>query len=137
MKQIIKNIVKKLGWELHRINKTPHRIIHEAPRSSITGALNWLCGNEFHIKTVLDVGASNGCWSKSCMNFFPEAQYALFEPQPVHSDALDSFVKSHKNAVIIKEAVGSSPGQTFFDASDPLGGAIAPNDKPGNTIRWD
>jgi FkbM family methyltransferase len=70
------------------------------------------------------------------MNFFPEASYVLFEPQPVHSDALDSFAKSCKQTVIlIKKAVGASEGHTFFDASDPFGGALARNDEGDNTIK--
>ena len=128
MKQIIKTILRKAGWELHRTN--------ESTRSTMKGGLKWLCSHEGHIKTVLDVGASNGCWSKECMNFFPEANYVLFEPQPVHSDALDSFAKSCKQTVtLIKKAVGASEGHTFFDAADPFGGALARNDEGANTIK--
>lgn len=70
------------------------------------------------------------------MSFFPEANYILFEPQPVHSDALDHFARSCKQDVmLIKKAVGASEGHTFFDASDPMGGALAPNGEGSNTIR--
>lgn len=94
-----------------------------------------MSSHQFRVKTVLDVGASNGGWSKECMNFFPEANYVLFEPQPVHNDALDAFAKSCKQTVIlIKKAVGASEGQTFFDASDPFGGALARKDGGDNTI---
>ena len=128
MKQIIKTILRKAGWELRRIDGTTH--------STMIRGLKWLSSHEFHIKTVLDVGASNGCWSIKCMDFFPEANYVLFEPQPVHSDELDSFAKSCKQTVVlIKKAVGASEGQTFFDALEPFGGALAQNDKVDNTIK--
>ena len=126
MGKIVKNILKKAGWELHRTNESP---------STMSRGLKWLCSHDFHIKTVLDVGASNGCWSRECMNVYPEANFVLFEPQPVHSNALDSFEKSDKRTVIVKKAVGSSEGHTFFDASDPFGGVLAPNDEGDGTIK--
>ncbi len=97
--------------------------------------LQWLSEHNFYVKTVLDVGASNGCWSKKCMDFFPKATYVLFEPQPVHSDALDAFVESCKQTVIpVKKAVGASEGQTLFYAPRPFGGALARR-KADNTIK--
>ncbi len=127
MTRIIEAILKKAGWELHRINDfTP---------PTMSEGLRWLSDNKILIKTVLDVGASNGCWSNACMNFFPEATYVLYEPQPVHRNALDSFVMSCEQTVIpVKKAVGASEGQTLFDASDPFGGVLATK-KTDSTIK--
>ena len=116
MKRIIKAVLRKAGWELRRIGST----------ATMTHGLQWLSNHGLHIKTVLDVGASDGRWSMECMAFFPDARYILFEPQPVHSDALRRFAQSCKAAVVpIRKAVGARVGHTFFDASDPLGGALA------------
>jgi FkbM family methyltransferase len=69
------------------------------------------------------------------MNFFPEANYVLYEPQPVHSDALDAFAKSCKQPVLlVKKAVGASEGHTLFDASDAFGGKLLRNKKGPSTI---
>jgi FkbM family methyltransferase len=76
------------------------------------------------INTVLDVGASNGCWAKVCARHFPQAKYILFEPQPCHQKGLARFASS-ANATVIGKAVGSAEGTTFFDASDPFGGVLA------------
>ncbi|MCF8069389.1 MAG: FkbM family methyltransferase [Desulfobacterales bacterium] len=114
MKQIINTMLGKLGYELRRKN-----------RASMSESLQWLSDNKFNIATVIDVGASNGCWSKKCMKFFPNSKYILFEPQPVHSNALDTFVSSCKQIVIpIRKAVGASVGKTLFNASDPFGGSL-------------
>jgi len=122
------------GWELHRINNTTQMQLY--PRSSMTEGLKWLSIHGFDIKTVLDVGASDGRWSKECMNFFPQANYVLFEPQPFHSVVLDLFVKScHQKVITIKKAVGASEGHTFFDASTPLGGALTNTEKGNNIIK--
>jgi FkbM family methyltransferase len=85
--------------------------------------LKWL-GEHIPIKTVLDVGASNGCWSSECVKFYPESNYVLFEPQPVHNEALDLYSKK-TNVTIIKKAVGDNIGVTFFDAAEPFGGALS------------
>lgn len=120
MKRIIKAILRKAGWELRRISAT----------ATMSHGLQWLSDHGFHIKTVLDVGASDGRWSRECMAFFPDAKYILFEPQPVHSDALGRFAQSCTAVVIpIRRAVGAREGHTFFDASDPLGGALTSTER--------
>lgn len=101
----------------------------------MVAGLEWLSLHGFHVKSVLDVGASNGCWSRECMRFFPEATYVLYEPQPVHSDALDAFAESCKGQVLlIKKAVGGSEGHTFFDATDAFGGKLRKNSQGASTI---
>jgi FkbM family methyltransferase len=85
--------------------------------------IKWL-SEHIQIKTVLDVGASNGCWSNDCVKFYPESNYVLFEPQPVHNESLDLYSKKD-NVTIIKKAVGDYIGTTFFDVTDPFGGAIS------------
>jgi FkbM family methyltransferase len=120
MKRIIKVILRKAGWELRRVGTT----------ATMGHGLQWLSAHGFHIKTVLDVGASDGRWSRECMAFFPDARYILYEPQPVHGDALDSFAQSCTAPVVsIRKAVGAREGHTFFDASDPLGGALASSER--------
>ncbi|PLX99373.1 MAG: hypothetical protein C0623_09900 [Desulfuromonas sp.] len=114
MNKFIKYLFKARGYEVRRL-----------PRATSQKGIEWLSLQNFNIKTVLDVGASNGCWSKECMDFFPEADYVLFEPQPVHGEALDSFNSQYKNTTIVKKAVGPSEGITFFHAADPFGGALS------------
>ena len=127
MKQIIKRLLNKAGWELRRALNTDRDI----DRSSMGGGLKWLADHGFHFNTVLDVGASDGRWSAECMVFYPKAKYLLFEPQPAHSKALDDFANKYRqNVVLVKKAVGALEGYTLFDASDPFGGALA--DKEGD-----
>lgn len=101
--------------------------------------LQWLSDHELNIETVVDVGASYGIWSKKCMTYFPKANYVLFEPQPVHHEALDTFSASCEQTVIpVKKAVGASEGQThfLFDPEDPFSGVITQNGSK-NTIKVD
>ena len=75
--------------------------------------------------TVLDVGASDGRWTKIAMEFFPDAEYFLYEPQPVHAAALNAFQSKHGPRVhVVRKAVGRKDGMVHFDVSDPQGGVV-------------
>jgi len=97
--------------------------------------LKWLGRHVSSIKTVLDVGASNGCWTRRCMTHFPQARYVLFEPQPVHHEALDAFEMASGQVTVVKKAVGSCVGHSLFDITDPFGGSLTQNGKADNTIK--
>jgi FkbM family methyltransferase len=116
MKQLIKKLLNKAGWEISRTTNMS--------RSTMDKAFEWLSKHGFKVDSVLDVGASNGCWSRECMQFFPEARYTLFEPQTIHNDELDEFTNLNNNVRVVKKAVGSLEGYTYFDISTPLGGGL-------------
>jgi FkbM family methyltransferase len=136
VRQIIQKSIRRVGLELHRIDDINCPSL-QSLRPTMRKGLKWLADEGIQINTVLDVGASNGGWSVECMAFYPDANYVLFEPQPVHSNALNNFANGCKqNVFLVKKAVGSSDGYTLFDAADPFGGALS--DKEGeNTIRVD
>lgn len=147
LRKLINHGIRKTGWALKKIEvRKPQekqvskksRIVQNSPvppknpaparpvRATMNGALEWLGGSGIPIKTVLDVGASNGCWSSQCMRYIAATDYVLFEPQPVHEPELDAFKsKSAKNVTLIKKAVGSTDGMTYFQAEDPFGGALS------------
>ncbi len=134
MKHFLMNMIRRSGWELNRVESC-NNCAAQSQCNTMRGGLKWLAEAGIHINTVLDVGASNGCWSAVCMDFFPAAKYVLFEPQPAHSSALDAFASTCKQDVLlVRKAVGASDGFTLFDASDPFGGALADREG-GNTIR--
>ena len=122
LKNILERIIQKLlcsaGYEIRR--KT---LASSVARNSMKGALHWIKNNNFTVKTVLDVGASDGRWSKGIMDLFPNAKFVLFEPQPIHSKYLDALSKNHIDKVIsVKKAVGGENKKLLFDVSDPFGG---------------
>jgi FkbM family methyltransferase len=89
--------------------------------------LKWLSQSEIPIGTILDVGAAYGAWSKKCFNFYSDADFILFEPNPGHQVALkDLALTSKQNITIVQKAAGSS-GDTvpfYFDPDDLLSGAV-------------
>ena len=63
--------------------------------------------------------------SKFAIGFFPDAHYILFEPLPCHSHGLLRFQERYRERVtIVTKAVGRKAGFSYFDASDPFGGAL-------------
>lgn len=74
------------------------------------------------INTVIDVGASNGSWSKTAKQYFPKAFYLLIEANGVHKQALVDFKSHNPNMDYVLAAAGDSAGEICFDAQDPFGG---------------
>lgn len=131
-------MLMKRGYELRRCNHNSQSTPKNSPpvqmRTTMDKGLEWLAANAIQIGTVLDIGASNGCWTEKCRRFYPDAEYVLYEPQPVHSDALDDYAASRPRIKVVKEAVGATVGQTFFEASSPFGGALASSGEAEHTI---
>src|SRR4051812_39659941 len=69
-----------------------------APAPTLDGALDRLRARKIPISTVVDVGASDGRWSREMMRVYPRAGYLLIEANPVHQPALDRFCGHHPNA---------------------------------------
>jgi len=87
-------------------------------------------------ETVIDVGASNGCWSETMMQHFPNANYLLVEAQEAtHGAALKRFQATHSNVRYELCAAGDHDGEIHFDASGPFGGVAAKTPFQQNDIR--
>lgn len=82
------------------------------------------------IRTVIDIGASDGRWSADFMGYLPGANYLLVEAQPTHNERLASFCQTNRNAQFVLAAAGARQGAIFFDASDPFGGHASLTDFP-------
>jgi FkbM family methyltransferase len=78
------------------------------------------------VGTVIDVGASDGCWSEAMMPHFPNANYLLVEAQEAtHGAALKRFRATHSNVTYEFCAAGDHDGEIHFEASGPFGGVAA------------
>lgn len=74
------------------------------------------------IKTVIDIGASNGSWSEMCIKHFPDAFYLLIEAQADHLIGLEQFKEKHSNSDFLISAAGKRSGIVYFDNSSLFGG---------------
>jgi FkbM family methyltransferase len=118
IKRKFRRLLNAAGFDVTRAN-------HGRSVTSMDSALGWLVYQGFVVETVLDVGASDGRWSRGCMSWYPNATYVLFDANPIHYPALDAFAEACRSTVLIeKRAVGGVDGRARFDASDPLGGVL-------------
>ncbi len=132
LKQIIKSGIRTLlasqGYALERISTQQNL-------ATMKCAFRAIAQRKHSFNTVIDVGASNGTWSGSLMRYFPLCQYLLIEAQPVHERALKQFSSKHKNVQFVLAAAGETPGQIYFDASDPFGGQPSYTQYSSNNIQ--
>jgi len=109
-----------MGYEVRRIQ-------HEQPVRTDTMAstlLKWAASTE--VKTVIDVGASNGCWTRLALKGWPDAQYFLVEAQRgPHEQGLIALASEHPQVQYAIAAAGAQKGTIYFDASDPFGGVAS------------
>jgi FkbM family methyltransferase len=88
-------------------------------------ALRRLQGHQIPIATLIDVGASNGSWSKAFARYFPGRNHLLVDANEVHLPALTSVCQEHLNWHYALAAVGGKTEEVYFDASQPLGGHLS------------
>lgn len=92
-----------------------------APRS-MAHALGAVAARGHTLSTIVDIGASDGSWTREALRHFPSARYLLVEAQSVHEPELIRFASTHPNVAYVLAAAGAERGSLFFDASTPLGG---------------
>lgn len=111
---LVKHACRRLGWLEQR--STPPR-----PMSMLAG-LRRAAQRGIPVRTVIDVGASNGCWTELARQCYPYADYLLIEAQPTHEPALGALKRGSANVDYALVAAGNRDGEIHFDASDPFGG---------------
>jgi FkbM family methyltransferase len=117
MKKLIKSVLRSAGLELRRVQ--PGR--NDTMASAL---LKWAVSTE--VSTVIDVGASNGCWTRLALKGWPNAQYLLVEAQRgPHEEGLTTLASENLRVQYVIAAAGPQNGTIFFDASDPFGGVAS------------
>jgi FkbM family methyltransferase len=111
IKMMAGRYLERHGWNKNpsRIGTDLHTVMSRRP--------------DLYVETVIDVGASDGCWSVRMMRHLPDANYLLVEAQEsVHGTALGKFKAVHSKVQYELCAAGDFDGEIHFDASTPLGG---------------
>lgn len=71
LKRSLRRIFSILGFEVQRTGDSTHAFDHTFQRLAALRDLG------FYPDTIYDIGASNGRWSRRCMEIFPHAQYFM------------------------------------------------------------
>jgi FkbM family methyltransferase len=131
----IEKLIRKL-FSLFGLSITKIPSSHGSPetRATTEAAFRSLLKRKYQINTVIDIGASDGRWSKTMMQFYPKTQYLLIEAQVCHQQALNTFIDHYQNAQYVLAAAGKAPGSIYFDASNPFGGQASSKPFARNNI---
>jgi FkbM family methyltransferase len=116
LKRLIKVLFKRAGYKITAITTDQSHFF------SMFTALKRCLDRGVQPQTVLDIGASDGRWTMSCMKLIPNARYLLIEAQTEHRVALEQLSQKHHNIDYQIAAAGSQSGQIYFDAKELFGG---------------
>lgn len=117
-KQSIKTFFRKIGLEVHYWRP-------ETERPTLEGTFHRLLEHRIDFQTVIDVGASNGCWSLDLQRFFPGKAHLLIEANPIREPALATLCRNNPNWHYVLKAAGEQEGVLFFDDPNPQGGHLS------------
>ena len=71
------------------------------------------------VKHVVDVGASNGIWTRKALRIFPDAHFFLFDALESNRSALEKLKREHPACDYWIGALGPEPGtREFFSTGD-------------------
>jgi len=136
VKKFIQRTARAFGVEIRRIQPGVAGGA-DGERHSLEGSLKQIRGAGLDPKTIIDVGAAVGSFTRTCHGVFPDARYVLVEPLEEYLPSLDKVVKDipesvyelaaatdHQNGVVVNihpDLVGSSVYRETEEGSDVNG----------------
>ena len=127
MKPLIQLILRRLGWRLSRLEAISPDVGPDAffPLLKKLGFLP---------KTIIDVGANHGNWTRTAVQNFPDARYILLEPQDHLKCHVQDLIDQGYQLTWINAGASDEPGNLLFNVAArddgssfvPLGGAVEP-----------
>ena len=140
IKKILKRLFGFLGYTLIKKKRVKVPFENNEANSSVSmaltmkGALERIAKRGLVVNTVIDVGASDGRWSRACLNIFSDASYLLVEAQEGHREALQKLRDEVTNVDFTLAAAGKEKGTIYFDAGDLFGGLASETPIENNGI---
>ena len=131
-KKTVRRILNKFGYQICKKGEVEKS---RADQNNMLAGLERCFQKGIEIGTVIDIGASNGMWSESCMKFFSKASYFLIEAQKEHQFSLDKFKEKFTNVDYKIAAAGGREGFVFFDNSDLFGGLAIEKKDDRNLVK--
>jgi FkbM family methyltransferase len=123
------DLLLPVKWLVKRVLRHPklaQRIVVHAMGTPV--ALARIAARGTEIRTIIDVGASDGRWSLQAEPIWPDARFHLVEANPVHEAELRRLCARKSAFSYSLVAAGPVDGTVGFDAANPFGGRAAPAD---------
>jgi FkbM family methyltransferase len=82
-------------------------------------------------ENIVDIGASDGSWTRACLDVFPNANYRLYEPLCSHlahyKEGLEALIGSRRNVTLRTAGVADRSGASdFYITPDWVGSSLLP-----------
>lgn len=125
-RQVAERVVRGAGFDVLRYSTSTRTPV-------VMDRVSLLAGT---VRTVVDVGASNGMWTRTLLaGPYPHPDFLLFEANPAWHDDLRSFAAEHSKVRAEYVAASDHEGEIFFhvDPANPLGGGAAAQEDAGHT----
>lgn len=122
LKQGVRAALGRAGFALVR---TAHDLRME-------GALDRAARRAPEVRTIIDVGASNGMWTRKALARWPGARALLIEGNAVHADALRGLSAADPRVTTLLAVASAQKGTVYFDAHDPWGGSASAAPRAGD-----
>jgi len=90
---------------------------------TMQGALSRVQEHGFEVRTVIDVGASNGKWAKMAHELLPASRVLAFEPLVEQRQTLEELKSSVSWFDYVQAVAGEEPGEVSFFVSGDLDGS--------------
>src|SRR4051812_46680776 len=84
------------------------------------------------VRTVIDVGAAAGKWTRLALPRFPDAQFLLLEPLRERLEVLERLRVEYPKVQFVSAAAGASTGETAFHVAEDLDGSGVSSAGRGN-----
>ncbi len=133
IKKGINDALGLFGYQIQKVKKA-EPVVQPVAEASMFEALNRCKSRGLNVSTVIDVGASDGSWSRECIKYYPNANYFLFEAQKPYVPKLDQFKEQYKNVDYVLAAAGHREGSIYFDNSVLWGGLASDTPFENNCI---
>jgi len=128
VKALIQSLLRPFGLRLSRLRD------ERAPDYGASVLFSTLKRFGFSPCLVLDVGANHGNWTRTALQFFPEAQYVLIEPQNHLKVFVQDLIDSGCKIRWVNAGIADQPGMLpFHIASRDDSSTFLPSDKDPQT----
>lgn len=121
MKQFFQSLLGRLGY---RLSKLPHRLKGtRRPMGDMDCFLSDVAERGFRPRSILDVGANEGVWTRRASAVFPGASFLLIEPQHEMNASLEAVARDLTNVRFIQAGAGAQKGVLTLTVSVDLQGS--------------